>query len=150
MSQVAKIFSANDVLLDLDVNNKQALFDVVGKLWEDHNVIKASEVISSLHGREKLGSTGLGLGVAIPHARVESLATPTAIFVRTKKALEFDSPDGAPVNLFFFLLVPADATEQHLQVLAEIVEMLANAKFREHLQSCDNPAHAHELFVKWK
>jgi PTS system nitrogen regulatory IIA component len=150
MNKVAKIFSAEDVLLDLDVKSKLSLFEAVGKLWEDHHVIAANQVVKSLLEREHLGSTGLGQGVAIPHARIKGLAEPTAIFVRTKEPLEFDSPDTVPVSLFFVLLVPSEATEEHLQVLSEIVEMLADNKFREHLRSCQKADHIHEIFVKGK
>jgi len=148
MNKVAKILSAEDVMLDLDVKSKLALFEAVGKLWEDHHVIDAAKVVKNLLEREQLGSTGLGQGVAIPHARIKGLTEPAAIFVRTKEPLEFDSPDSIPVSLFFVLLVPSNANEQHLQVLSEIVEMLADNKFREHLRSCQQPEHVHEIFDK--
>jgi PTS system nitrogen regulatory IIA component len=148
MNKVAKIFSAEDVMLDLDVKSKLALFEAVGKLWEDHHVIDAARVVKSLLEREQLGSTGLGQGVAIPHARIKGLTEPIAIFVRTKEPLAFDSPDTVPVSLFFVFLVPSNANEQHLQMLSEIVEMLADNKFREHLKSCKKPHHIHEIFVK--
>jgi len=150
MNKVANIFSAQDVLLDLDVNSKLALFEAVGKLWEDHHVIAAGQVIKSLLEREQLGSTGLGQGVAIPHARIKGLTEPKAIFVRTKEPLDFDSPDTVPVSLFFVLLVPSGATEEHLLVLSEIVDLLADNKFRQHLKSCQKPDHVHELFLNGK
>ena len=148
MNKVAQIFSAEDVLLDLDVKNRLALFEAVGRLWEDHHVIDAATVVKNLLEREQLGSTGLGQGVAIPHARIKGLTEPTAIFVRSKEPLEFDAPDTVPVSLFFVLLVPAKANEQHLQVLSEIVEMLADNAFRAHLKSCQKPQHIHDVFVQ--
>jgi len=149
-NRVAKLFTPNDVMLDLEVSNTLELFQAVGKLWEDHHVIAADQVVKSLFEREHLGSTGLGQGVAIPHARIKGLISPAGIFVRTEEPLEFDSPDSVPVTIFFFLLVPSEATEEHLVVLSEIVEMLADNKVREHLKSCKQASHIHEIFVKGK
>ena len=150
MSKVAKIFSAEDVLLDLDVKTRQALFEAVGNLWEDHHVIDAPQVVKSLLEREQLGSTGLGQGVAIPHARIVGLPEPTGIFVRTKSPLAFESPDTAPVSLFFVLLVPTEATVEHLDILREICEMLADNTFRQQLKSGKTPDEIHQFFVNRK
>lgn len=103
MNSVARLFSSNDVLLDLDVPDKQALFEAVGRLWEDHHGMVPAEVVDSLNAREGLGSTGLGQGVAIPHARVNGLTKAVAAFVRSKQPIEFDSPDGKPVGYYFIL-----------------------------------------------
>jgi PTS system nitrogen regulatory IIA component len=150
MNSVATLFSANDVLLDLDVSGKQALFEAVGRLWEQHRGIAATMVMDNLNAREKLGSTGLGQGVAIPHARIEGLSEAVAAFARPKVPIEFDSPDGKPVSYCFVLLVPARATEQHLQILAEVAEMLSNAQFRERLGAAKSPGDIHQLFSTWR
>jgi PTS system nitrogen regulatory IIA component len=150
MNSVAKLFSANDVLLDLDVSNKQALFEAVGCVWEKHRAIAAPMVADNLNAREKLGSTGLGQGVAIPHARIEGLTEAVAAFVRPKLPIEFESPDGKPVSYCFVLLVPVQATEQHLQILADVAEMLSNAQFRERLGSSRSPDEIHQLFATWR
>jgi len=150
MNKVAKLFSADDVLLDLGVKSRRELFEAVGQFWEKHHVVDARQVVHSLFEREQFGSTGLGRGVAIPHARMSGPSQPKAIFVRTRDPLEFDAPDGVPVSLFLVLLVPSEATEVHLQILAEIAELLADNAFREQLQSCDSPEHIHELFANSK
>lgn len=149
MNFVAQLFSPSDVLLDAELSNKQALFDAVGRLWQERHGISASEVVDSLNAREDLGSTGLGQGVAIPHARLKSSSKAVAAFVRPKTAIEFDSPDDKPVNCCFVLLVPAQATEQHLQILAEVAEMLSNEQFRTQLAAGKSAAEIHQLFAGW-
>ncbi len=93
----------------------------------------ATEVVDSLNAREKLGSAGLGQGVAIPHARVKGLAEPVAAFVRLKAPIAFGSPDGNPVSDCFVLLVPEQPTERHLQILVDIAQMLSKGQFRDRL-----------------
>jgi PTS system nitrogen regulatory IIA component len=150
MNSVAVVLSANDVLLDLDVKSKQTLFEAVGRLWEEHHGMAADEVVESLKAREKLGSTGLGQGVAIPHARVKGLTKAVAAFVQPKLPIEFDSPDGEPVAYCFVLLVPTLATEEHLKILAEVAEMLSNTQFREQLGAAKSPDQVYHLFSQWR
>jgi PTS system nitrogen regulatory IIA component len=150
MNSVAQLFSSNDVLLDLDVSDKQALFEAVGRLWEEHYGLAAGEVVDSLNAREKLGSTGLGQGVAIPHARIKGLAKAVGAFVRPKLPILFDSPDGEPVAYFFVMLVPAQATEQHLQILADVAEMLSSAQFRDRLGESKTEDDVYQLFALWR
>jgi PTS system nitrogen regulatory IIA component len=149
MNAVAQLFSPGDVLLDLELPNKQALFDAVGRLWEEHHGIAATEVVESLNAREDLGSTGLGQGVAIPHARIKSMSKAIAAFVRPKMPMEFDSPDDKPVAYCFVLLVPAQATEQHLQILADVAEMLSSEQFRTQLGVAKSASEIHQLFSTW-
>lgn len=149
MNSVARLFSPGDVLLDLALANKQSLFEAVGRLWEAHHGIAAKEVVESLNAREELGSTGLGRGVAIPHARIEGLTEAVAAFARPKMPIAFDSPDGNPVAFCFMLLVPVEATEQHLQILAEVAEMLSNEQFRTQLGTAVSAAEIHQLFATW-
>jgi len=150
MNSVAQLFSSNDVLLDLDVRGKQQLFEAIGRLWEERHGMVAAEVVESLTARENLGSTGLGQGVAIPHARVKGLSEAVAAFVRPKNPIEFDSPDGRPVDSCFVLLVPAQATEKHLRILADVAEMLSNTGFREKLAEAKSEEEVHRLFAEWR
>jgi PTS system nitrogen regulatory IIA component len=149
MNSAAQLLSSNDVLLDLEAPNKQALFEAIGHLWEGHDGIAASEIVASLNAREMLGSTGLGQGVAIPHARISGLKQPLAAFVRTKNSIEFDAPDGQPVGNCFMLLAPQQTTEQHLKMLADGAEMLSDAQFRERLAGSTRPEDVRQLFAAW-
>lgn len=146
MNSVAPLFSPDEVLIDLDVTDKQALFAAIGRLWEEHRGLAASEVVDSLTAREKLGSTGLGQGVAIPHARITGLTEAVAAFVRPKAPIDFDAPDGKPVDYCFVMAAPAQATAQHLQILADVAKMLANARFRDRIATARSQAEIHRLF----
>ena len=118
-------------------------------LFENNQQIARSTVFDSLFAREKLGSTGLGQGVAIPHGRIAKLREATAAFVKTGNPIPFDAPDGQPVNMIFVLLVPERATDLHLQILGELAQMFSDPQFRDQLNACNDPAAIHQLFYHW-
>jgi PTS system nitrogen regulatory IIA component len=103
-------------------------------------------IFDSLFAREKLGSTGLGQGVAIPHGRIKGLKQAAGAFLRLASPVPFDSPDGRPVNLLFVLLVPEQATEEHLQILSELAQRFSDRAFRESLQTAADTATILSLF----
>ena len=109
MNLVSRFLPLNHVLLDLDVSSKKRLFEQIGLLFENSRQIPRSRVFDALFDREKLGSTGLGYGVAIPHGRIKTLKEPVCAFVRAAAPIAFESPDGQPVNLVFAMLVPEHA-----------------------------------------
>jgi PTS system nitrogen regulatory IIA component len=126
------------------------VFERVGLLFENSHQIARSQVFDSLFAREKLGSTGLGQGVAIPHGRVKNLRDGIAAFIKTQTPIPFDSPDGQLVNLIFVLLVPERATDVHLQLLAELAQMFSDKNFREQLQNSNDAEEIYQLFCNWK
>ena len=101
MNLVSRLLPLNHVLIGLDVSSKKRLFEQVGLLFENSRQIPRARVFDSLFDREKLGSTGLGYGVAIPHGRIKSLKEPVCAFVRTAHPVPFEAPDGQPVSLVF-------------------------------------------------
>jgi Hpr(Ser) kinase/phosphatase/PTS IIA-like nitrogen-regulatory protein PtsN len=119
-------------------------------LFENNQGIGRSTVFDSLFAREKLGSTGLGQGVAIPHGRIKGLKEAVGAFLRLAAPVQFDAPDGKPVNLLFVLLVPEQATEQHLQILSELAQMFSDRAFREQLAAAADAAAIHALFTGWE
>jgi PTS system nitrogen regulatory IIA component len=135
MTNIAKILPLSNVLLDLEVSSKKRAFEQAGLLFENNCSIARSVVSDNLFARERLGSTGLGHGVAIPHGRIKGLKAPIAAFVRLTEAIPFESPDGQPVRLLIFLLMPDHVTQQHLEILSEIAEMLSDDAFRESLNT---------------
>jgi PTS system nitrogen regulatory IIA component len=147
---INKILPPANVVLDADSASKKRIFERAGILFENELQIARSQVYDSLFAREKLGSTGLGHGVAIPHGRVKGLRDAVGAFFRTANPIAFDAPDGVPVNLIFVLLVPERATDLHLQLLGELAQMFSNRAFREKLLAAENPAALHELFANWK
>lgn len=143
---LSSILTSSNVLLDLNAHGRAEIFSAVASLWHESNGLDEGEVIAGLNAREELGSTGLGHGLAIPHARVKDLEKPLAAFVRLRQAIDFDAPDETPVGDFFVLTVPAHATEMHLQILAEVAEKMSNAGFRNALRTADTAAEVAGLF----
>lgn len=149
MSLIAKLLPAEHILFELDVSSKKRVFEHVGLLFENTLHIARSTVFDSLFAREKLGSTGLGQGVAIPHGRVKGLKDAMGAFVRTLQPIPFDAPDGKPVSLMFVLLVPEQATELHLQILSELAQMFGDRVFRDQLLAAPDAAALHRLIAEW-
>ena len=147
--QFAKHLPFTHVLLDLDVTSKKRLFEQIGLLFENENRIGRATVFDALLAREKLGSTGLGLGVAIPHGRIKGLRDTIATFIRTKDGVPFESPDGEPVRLVFAMLVPEHATEQHLVLLSELAQAFSDDDLRNALLAVPDNKRAHQLLTTW-
>ncbi len=150
MSLISKILTSECVLLDAESTSKKRVFERVGILFENTQNIARSQVFDSLFAREKLGSTGLGQGVAIPHGRVKGLRDAVAAFVKMETPIPFDAPDGLPVNFIFVLLVPERATDLHLQILGELAQMFSDQKFRDELTTANDAAAIHKLFIDWQ
>ncbi len=150
MNLVAKLLPPANIVLDLEVSSKKRMFEQVGLLFENNQGIARSLVFESLFARERLGSTGLGQGVAIPHGRIKGLKDPVGALVRLKTPVAFDAPDGKPVTLVFVLLVPEQATEQHLQILSELAQMFSDRALREQLASASDPGALHQTILAWQ
>lgn len=146
MNPLANLLSAEQVLLDLEASSKKRVFEQAGMLFEARLGLARSTIFDSLFAREKLGSTGLGQGVAIPHGRIKGLKQAAGAFLRLATPVPFDSPDGRPVDLLFVLLVPEQATEQHLQILSELAQRFSERTFREKLQAAPDTASIVALF----
>jgi len=150
MNQIAELLSPESILLDLDATTKARLFDAVGAAFAAHGGLDASAISSSLAAREKLGSTGLGQGIAIPHGRIKGLQKALGAFVRLHTPIAFDAPDAKPVTQIFILLVPEHATEEHLQLLSELAQMFSERSFREKLALAASPEELAALFRAWQ
>ena len=150
MSLVSKLLPLVNVIVDLDVSSKKRVFEQVGLLFENNHQIARSLVFDSLFAREKLGSTGLGQGVAIPHGRVKGLKEALGALVRTRQAVAFDAPDGQPVAVIFVLLVPDRATDVHLQILSELAQMFSDKALRERLLAAGDAQELHQLISNWQ
>jgi len=150
MNLISKLLPLSNVILDLDVSSKKRVFEQVGLLFENNNQMARSQVFDSLFAREKLGSTGLGQGIAIPHGRIKGLKEAIGALVRMKQPVPFDAPDGQPVSLIFVLLVPDRATDAHLQILSELAQMFSDRPFRERLMAGTSAAELHQLIAEWQ
>ena len=150
MSLVSTLLPAANVLLDLQVSSKKRLFEQVGLLFENHHGLARSVVYDSLFARERLGSTGLGQGIAIPHGRIKGLKEALGAFVRLAQPVPFDAPDGAPVSIAFVLLVPEQATDKHLQILSELAQMFSDRALRDALAAAPDAARLVEIVSNWQ
>lgn len=150
MSHLSKLLTSENVALDLEASSKKRVFEQAGVLFENNLGIARSTVFDSLFARERLGSTGLGQGVAIPHGRIKGLKEATGAFLRLGVPVPFDSPDGKPVSLLFVLLVPEQATEHHLQILSELAQRFSDRNCREALTAASDAHAVVRIFADWK
>ena len=139
MSTEFPLLSADDVLLDLKVAGRGGLFAEVAQKVEARYGLAHALVAEKLAAREKLGSTGLGHGDAIPHARLPEASRPFAVFARTQFPIAFDAPDSKPVSDFLVLIVPNDSPELHLELLSRLAGKFNDRDFRERLRAATEP-----------
>ena len=147
MSLITTLLKPEYVLLDLDAVSKDALFAAIAHHTAPTLQLDAKTIEKSLVTREKLGSTGLGQGVAIPHGRIKQLKQAAGVFVRTRAAVPFDAPDNEPVRLLFVLLVPEHATDLHLQILSELAQLFSDRTLRERLLLTTSATEAYQLLT---
>jgi PTS system nitrogen regulatory IIA component len=146
MNAIAQHLWPEDILLDIEVADKDQLFDEIGRHMEREHAMPRAGVVAGLARREQVGSTGLGEGVAIPHSRVEALSRIQAAYLRLKHPIPYDAPDGRPVSDVLVLLVPKQATDEHLLILADASQIFADSIFRERLHTCRHPVEVKSLF----
>lgn len=149
MNTIAHLLWLEDILLDMDVSNKRRLFDEIGRHMAQVHAMRPEWVTLILSRREQAGSTSLGEGFAIPHARVPDLDRIYLLYVRVKSPIPFAAPDGKPVSDMLVLLVPGPATEEHLSILAEAAQMFSDHQFRERLLVCKRAPEVKRLFDAW-
>jgi len=119
-------------------------------MLEGASGLSRGQVMGSLLARERLGSTALGQGIAIPHGRVKGLRDAVGAFLRVREPIPFDAPDNQPVSLVFVLLVPERASDVHLQILSELAQMFSDRELRRQLAAAPNPASAQRLIIGWQ
>ena len=149
MNLIYKILPAGAVLLDCSAETKNQVFAKAAEVFHAVGGPAPKAIVDALIQRERLGSTGLGQGVAIPHGRIKSLKEAVGGFIRTARPIEFDAPDGKPVNLIFVMLVPAQANESHLQMLSELAQMFSDRAFRDALLTAPDADAVSTLFSGW-
>ena len=149
MNLIAPLIAADTTLLGLSFSSKKKLFEHAADLFSQTHGLKSSDIFTSLFEHERLGSTALGYGVAIPHGRIKGLKDACGAFYRLKNPLEFDAPDNQPVSLCFILLVPKDANERHLQILGELAQLFGDEAMRTKMLGVATPADMIALLGAW-
>ena len=149
MNRLSQILPPSQVLVSVEATSKKRAFEEAGLLFENQHGLNRALITDSLFARERLGSTGLGHGVAIPHGRIKGLKAPMAAVFLLQSPIGFDAPDEQAVALLIFLLVPEAATQKHLEILSEIAELLSDSTLREQLKTSTDAAGLHNLIASW-
>ena len=147
MEDFTEFLASDSVVADLGVANKKALFQSLANLAERSMRLDAREVCDRLNERERLGTTGFGNGVAIPHGRIPGLTGIRAAFVRLQKPIDYAAIDDMPVDLVFMLLSPVDAGAEHLKALAQVSRRLRDRLFVAKLRGAGSADALYALFA---
>ena len=146
-TRIKQYLSEDRILLDLSTTSRKRLFENIAALSSaSQEDISEDCVFKTITERERLGSTGLGKGIAVPHGRIENLAKPIISIIRLKQPIDYDAPDDQPVWLAVGLLVPADANETHLNLLSTLARCFQSSDFIESVKSCSSPLQLSQLF----
>ncbi|MGD8568972.1 MAG: PTS IIA-like nitrogen regulatory protein PtsN [Gammaproteobacteria bacterium] len=146
---ISDIISPDRVVCDLDATSKKRALEQLSDMLASSS-ITPQDVVDSLIARERLGSTGIGYGVAIPHGRIKNTDHAIAAFVQLHEAIDFDAADDQAVDLLFALLVPENSTSEHLELLAELAEMFSDPAFRDKLRATKDRDAIYNLLSSWK
>ncbi|HAT39515.1 PTS sugar transporter subunit IIA [Polynucleobacter necessarius] len=149
MNALTNLFTHDCIALDVPAKSRADAFAAAGELFSKLTDIDANSVVEFLNAREDLGSTALGAGVAIPHGRVKGLKQPSAAFMRLQNPIEFAAPDGEPVSILIFLLAPEKATQQHLEILSSMAQLLSDTDTRQTLLTFSDPVKVCELLQRF-
>jgi PTS system nitrogen regulatory IIA component len=143
---ITDILTPDMVLPDLSADSKSAVLrELAAKLCTRHSTMKPERLAAILNERERLGSTAIGDGIAIPHGKIDGIGAIVGVFGRSLRGVDFDSLDGKPTHLFFLLVAPEEAASLHLKALARVSRLLKNATFREQLMSAPDSAEIYRL-----
>ncbi|OQW90822.1 MAG: PTS IIA-like nitrogen-regulatory protein PtsN [Thiotrichaceae bacterium IS1] len=148
--RITDILTPERMLCQVQATSKKRVFEYFSKLLASDSSLNSHEVFESLLGRECLGSTGLGKGIAIPHARVAQCHVTLAAFVQLECGIDYDAIDKQPVDLLFALMVPENSTAEHLEILAQLADMFSDAKFREKLRQAHDCVDKFKLLTEWQ
>jgi len=147
--KLPEIIEENNIIPELKAKDKKGVLEeLAGVISRHESSIDKGALVKVLVERERLGSTGIGDGVAIPHGKMNGVSRPIISFGRSKQGLDFDSMDGQPTHLFFLLIAPEDSSSVHLQVLAKIAKILKNRDFRKKLMEPETKKELYQTIVQ--
>ena len=146
-SRIGTILERGGISLGLQVTSKKKLLEHVAEMFAQRlSQLDAGQIFTTLIDRERLGSTGIGHGVALPHGRIEGLDEVVGFFLQLEEPIDFDAADHLPVNIVFALLVPQDATEEHLKLLADLAAIFRDDEKRENLLQATDISQIRDIF----
>ena len=135
---ISALLSPQRIFLDTDISSKKKLLELIAETVAEQTQSSESYIYNGLLDRERLGSTGLGQGFAVPHARLQSLDKTLCCFFRLKNAVNFEAPDNQPVDLVFTIIIPEEATEEHLMILSSLANIFSKADVCEAIRNADS------------
>lgn len=149
--QLSEIINVNRIRNDVDVKSKKRALERLSNLiTQDQVQLDASDIFDSLISRERLGATGVGYGIAIPHGRIKNCQKITGAFIQLNEGVDFNTVDNQPVDMLFALIVPEESTDEHLQALALLASMFSDEKFREKLRQSTSIEDTYQLLTSWQ
>ena len=137
------------IFVDVDVDSKKNLFKYISNVFYKNNSNESENIVEKLNERERLGSTGVGNGVAIPHSKINLLEKTKVFFFKLKSAIDFSSADNKHVDLVFVILAPENSQSEHLLVLSSISSFLRNKSIVAKLRNLKKPADIMKFFSKF-
>ena len=145
--KIADFLAVDRIALDLDISSRKRLLQHIARVTTTGlDDVEEDCVFKTIAERERLGSTGLGKGIAVPHGRIANLKEPVVSLVRLKHPIDYEAPDDRPVWLIVGLLVPGEANSTHLQLLANLATRFQDQHFIDALRSSDNAEEVMQLF----
>ena len=145
---LSNILSIDRISCKPEITSKKNALEEISRLIASSDPsLTYMEIFDCLNARERLGSTGLGSGIAIPHGRYEHVKQPTAAFIQLENGIDFDAVDQKPVDLLFGLLVPTESNDEHLQILSGLAEMCCDKHFLEQLRLAATPEKLYEILT---
>ena len=149
--QLTDFLTTDRIACDVNAHSKKRALEELSELIShDQSSISATDIFDCLLSRERLGSTGVGFGVAIPHGRLKDSNHTTAALIQLNHGIDFDAVDNQPVDLLFALVVPDKATEEHLKILALLAAMFKEDELRAQLREAKNPEDVMQLIREWQ
>ena len=149
--EIKQLLSSGSVICNADVNSKKRALELMGELLsKDSDPAESLQIFQQLTERENLGSTSLGHGVALPHARTNLCKVATGVFLKLDHGIDFDSPDQLPTDLLFGLMVPEDYTDEHLEILSTLAELFSQENFCDSLRSASSSTELHKTLTNWQ
>lgn len=132
---ISAILSPELIFINPDISSKKRLLEFLANTISEKFLLSQTSIYGNLLNRERLGSTGLGKGFAIPHARLSKLDTTIGCFIRLEHAVNFEAMDQQPVDLVFCIIIPEEATDEHLQILSSLAKIFSQDKIRADIRN---------------
>jgi len=147
--KLSEIIEEEDIISDLKASDKKSVLEELAEVISNHEPsINKKDIVKVLMERERLGTTGIGDGVAIPHGKLNGVRQPLISFGRSKKGMDFDAMDGQPAYLFFLLIAPENSSGIHLEILARIAKILKNSAFRKKLMESGTREECYQTIIQ--